>query len=105
MSNDLFSILYALIMNSLRNSLIIVSDYRLDDRYSMPGRGKGFFLYHLCPDQLRGPPSLLSIWYWGSFVVGKARPGLEADQSLPYSAKVKNEKDLYFLSPLVPAWR
>jgi hypothetical protein len=26
------------------NSVIIVSDYTLDDRGSIPGRGKGFFL-------------------------------------------------------------
>jgi len=30
----------------------IVSDCRLDYRGSIPGRGKGFFLYPLCPDQL-----------------------------------------------------
>jgi hypothetical protein len=30
----------------------IVSDYGLDDRGSIPGRGKGFFLSPLCPDRL-----------------------------------------------------
>jgi hypothetical protein len=30
----------------------IVSDYGLDDRGSIPGRGKGYFLYPLCPDRL-----------------------------------------------------
>jgi hypothetical protein len=28
------------------------SDYRLDERGSIPGRGKEFFLQPLCPDQL-----------------------------------------------------
>jgi hypothetical protein len=34
------------------SSVSIVPDYRLGDRGSIPGRGKGFFLYPLCPDQL-----------------------------------------------------
>jgi hypothetical protein len=43
----------------------IVSDYGLDGLGSIPGRGKGFFLYPLCPDRLWGPPSLLSNGYRG----------------------------------------
>jgi hypothetical protein len=34
---------------------------------SIPGRDKGFFLWPLCPDQLWGPPSLLSNGYSGGF--------------------------------------
>jgi hypothetical protein len=45
----------------------IVSDYKLYDRCSIPGSGKGLFLYSLRPDQLWGPPSRLSNWYWGFF--------------------------------------
>jgi hypothetical protein len=41
-----------------------------------PERGKGFLLYPLCPDQLSGPPSLLSDVYQGSFPRGKARLGV-----------------------------
>jgi hypothetical protein len=64
---------------------------RPGDRDSIPGRGKGFFLYPLCPDRLWGPPSLLSNGYRGSFPRGKARPGRDADHSPPSSVEVKNE--------------
>jgi hypothetical protein len=49
----------------------LVSDYRLAGWSSIPGRGRGFFLYPLCP--LWGPPSLLSNGYRGSFPEGKKR--------------------------------
>jgi hypothetical protein len=48
----------------------IVSDCGLDDRGSIPGGGKGFFLYPLCPDRLWVPPSLLYNGYRGSFPQG-----------------------------------
>jgi hypothetical protein len=35
----------------------------------------------------------------------KARPGRDADHSHPSSAEVKNEYELYLLSPHVPPWR
>jgi len=35
----------------------------------------------LCPDQLWGPPSLLSNGYWGSISLGKSRPGRDANHS------------------------
>jgi hypothetical protein len=41
----------------------------------------------------------------GPFHWGKARPGRDADHSPPSSAEVMNEQELYFLSPLEPAWR
>jgi hypothetical protein len=58
---------------SFGSSVSIVSDYRLDDQGSILGRGKGFFLYSLCPDRLWGSPSLLSNGYWGSFRVKRVR--------------------------------
>jgi hypothetical protein len=39
-------------------------------RGSITGRGKGFFLYLLCSDQLSGPASLLFKGYRGSFPWG-----------------------------------
>jgi hypothetical protein len=68
-----------------------VSDYGLDDRGSIPGRGKGFFLSPLCPDRLWGPPNLLYNGYRGSFPRGKARPGRDADHSPPSNAEAKNQ--------------
>jgi hypothetical protein len=41
----------------------------------------------------------------GPFPGGKARPGRDADHSPPSSAEVKNEQELYLLSPHAPAWR
>jgi hypothetical protein len=40
----------------------------------------------------------------GSFPGGKARSGRDADHSPPSSAEVKNEQELYLLSPHVPPW-
>jgi hypothetical protein len=42
------------------SSVSLVSGYGLDDRGSIPGRGKP-----LCPDRLWGPPSLLYSGYRG----------------------------------------
>jgi hypothetical protein len=64
---------------------------RPGDRGSIPGRGKEFFLYPLCPDRLWGPPSLLYNGYRGSFPRGKEQLGREADHSPPSSAEVGNE--------------
>jgi hypothetical protein len=77
----------------------IVPDYRLDDRGSIPGRIIWFFLQLLCPDQLWGPPSLLSNGYWESFLGGKARPGRDADHThhLVPSSKMSRS---YSSSPL-----
>jgi hypothetical protein len=55
----------------------IVSDYRLDDRGPIRGRGRGFFF--------------CSMGTGGPFPGGKARPGRDADHSPPSSAEVKYE--------------
>jgi hypothetical protein len=39
------------------------------------------------------------------FPAGKARPRRDADHSSTSSAEVKNEQELYFLSPLEHTWR
>jgi hypothetical protein len=43
----------------------IATGYGLDGQGSISGRGKRFFSTPQHPGQLRGPPSLLSNWYWG----------------------------------------
>jgi len=52
-------------------------------------QGQGFFSSQLCPDQLWGPLSFLSIGYWGLFPLGKGLSH-EADQSPLSIAEVKN---------------
>jgi hypothetical protein len=56
------------------SSVSIMTDYGLDDWDSIPSRDKAFFFWPLYPDQLWGPPSLLSNRYWVSFSHGKAWP-------------------------------
>jgi hypothetical protein len=41
----------------------------------------------------------------GSFPGDNSRPGRDADHSPPSSAEVKNEYELYILSPQAPPWR
>jgi hypothetical protein len=41
----------------------------------------------------------------GPFPGAKARPGRDADHSPPSSAEVKNEQELYLLSPQTPSRR
>jgi hypothetical protein len=71
--------------------ICIISLLTTGDRDSIPGRGKGFFLYPLCLDQLWDPPSLLYNVYRGSFPRDKARLMRDADHSTPSSAEVVNE--------------
>jgi hypothetical protein len=74
------------------NSVIIVSDYKLDVWGLIPDRGRGFFFWPLRPARLGGPPRLLSKGYRGGggpSPGGKEQSGRDADHSS--SAKVKNE--------------
>jgi hypothetical protein len=41
-----------IILNGWAISVSVVCDYRLKDKGSIPGRGKGFFLYPLCSEHL-----------------------------------------------------
>jgi hypothetical protein len=47
------------------SSVGVVSHYGLDYQGSITSRVKEFFMQPLCPDQLLGPPSLLSGGYRG----------------------------------------
>jgi hypothetical protein len=67
----------------------IVSDYRLDNWDLIPNKGKGFFLYPLCPDQLWGSPPVPT-GAGGPFPRGTEQLGHDADHSYLPSAEVKN---------------
>jgi hypothetical protein len=66
-----------------------VSDYGLDDRGSIPGGGKGFFV---CVKTGSGAhPTSCTMGTGGPFPGDKARPGRDADHSPLSSADVENE--------------
>jgi hypothetical protein len=84
------------------SSVSAVSGCGLDDRaieVRSLAEAEGFFLYPLCPDRLWGPLSLLYKGTGGPFPGAKARSGRDADHSPPSSAEVKNEWELYLVSP------
>jgi hypothetical protein len=54
------------------SSAVIMTGYRLDGRGSIPSRDKRYFFSPQCPDQLWGPPTLLSSGYWGLFLQRKS---------------------------------
>jgi hypothetical protein len=58
-----------------------MSDYRLDDRGSIPAKGSSS---GLC---VQTSPEA----HPASFTMGKGRPGRDADRSPPSSAEVKND--------------
>jgi hypothetical protein len=88
---------------SWSSSVSVVSDYWLDDRGSIPGRGKGFSLTSVSSPVLR-PTQPPMQWAPGSFPQGKVRLGREADHWPQRSDEIQNEQELYLLSPLAPAW-
>jgi hypothetical protein len=81
------------------NSVRTVSDYRLDDRRSIPSGGKELFLYPLCPDQLWCPPSLLSYGHRGSFPRCKSQPAHEADHSSHLEPKSRMSRSYTYSPP------
>jgi hypothetical protein len=80
---------FSAVYSDIRASLY--SDgYGLDDRSSIPGRGKGFLSSPQRPDRLWDPPIILHNLYLWLFSPGVNRPDREADHSLPSFAVVKN---------------
>jgi hypothetical protein len=82
-----------------------VSDYGLVDRGSIPDSGRGFFFYPCVQTGSGAHPASYSMGTGGPFPGGKARSGSDADHSPLSSAEVKNEQELYLLSPHAPPWR
>jgi hypothetical protein len=79
----------------------IATGYRLDDQ-GVRARvlvGSRIFTSPHCPDQLWGPPKLLSNGYWGAFSPGVKQLGHEADHSPPTIAEVKKMR-IYTDSPI-----
>jgi hypothetical protein len=83
-----------------------VSEYRLDDRGSIPDRPNGFFSSNLrVQTSSEAHPASYPMGTRVLSPEGKAWPGRDADHSPPSNAKVNNEYELYFLSSLAPALR
>jgi hypothetical protein len=78
--------------------LSIMSDYRLDDRGSIPDRGKDFTSSLCVQTSSWIPPSLLNNGYRGSFPGGKVRSGRDADHS-PYLVSRSRMSRSYTSSP------
>jgi hypothetical protein len=62
-------IIVAVFVVSRDSSLGIATGYELDDRGSIPGRGK-IFLFSIAYRPALGPTGLLSNGYWGRFPWG-----------------------------------
>jgi hypothetical protein len=88
-------------------SVSIVSGYGLDDRaieVRSPAKAKGFTC-SLCVKTRSGAhPASCTKDTEDPFPGAKARPERDADHSLPPSAKVENEWEVYLLSPQAPSW-
>jgi hypothetical protein len=85
-----------------------VSDYGLDDRAIevRSPTGAEDFSSSACVKTVSGAhPASYPMGTGSSFPGGKARPGRDADHSPPSSTEVKNEYELYLLSPHLPPWR
>jgi hypothetical protein len=80
-----------------------VSDYGLDDRAIEVRSPTGAENFSSSPCIQTGSGAHLASYPMGTrgpFPGGKARPGCDADHSLPSSAEVKYEWELYLLSPM-----
>jgi hypothetical protein len=87
-------------------SVDIVSDYGLGDRGSIPCRGKRILLLASMSRsalRLTQPPVQ---WVSGVLSPGLKRGwGVTLTTQSHLSAAVKDEQELYFLSPKAPSWR
>jgi hypothetical protein len=85
----------SLIYNKSWDSVVgIATSYRLHNRRAEVRvlKGSRIFSSRNHPDQLWGPPNLLSNGYWGGVSVGVKRPGREADHSPLTSADAEVKK-------------
>jgi hypothetical protein len=68
-----------------------VSDYGLDDRISIPDRGRDFSSNPCVQTGSGANPASYPVGTGGPFPGGKARPGRDADHSPPSSAESQYE--------------
>jgi hypothetical protein len=88
----LYAFLFGLVTNgNWGSSVSIVSNYRLDDRGSIPGRAKDFSSSICVQTSSEAHPASCTMGTGGPFPGGKARPGRDADLSPLSSADVENE--------------
>jgi hypothetical protein len=94
------------LVGSRGSSGSIMSDYGLDDRGSIPDRGRGFFFLAPASRPALGPAQPPIQWVPGVLSTGVKRGrGVTLTTHPPSSAEVKYEQELYLLSPHVPPWR
>jgi hypothetical protein len=88
----LFAIFFKLRVDWSRGSSgSIVSDYGLDDRGSIPDRGREFFFSPCVQTGSGAYPASYPMGTGGPIPGDKARPGRDANHSLPSSAEVTYE--------------
>jgi hypothetical protein len=106
--NALIVVGYSLFCNIVTgpgSSGSIVTDYGIDDRaiqFRSPAEARGFFLQPLCPDQLWGPPSLLSSGYRGSSPQGVKRGRGVMLTTHPHLVPRSRMSRSYTSSPVAP---
>jgi len=88
------SYVYQLLKRSRGSSVSLVSGYRLDDRATrvrFPAKGKCFSSILCVQTGSAAHQISYPVVTGGHFPGGKARPGRDANHSLPSSAEIENE--------------
>jgi hypothetical protein len=88
-------------VRSRDSSVGIATDYVLDGRDLIPGRGKRFLSIPQCPEPDLGATLPRIQWVPGALSPGVKRHGCEADHSPRSSAEVKNVGYILQLPPYV----
>jgi hypothetical protein len=99
---------YSSLFNNVNNTEMLSqyrSDYRMDDRGLIPSRSEGFFSSSLCVQT--GSEAHPASYPAGTEVLSpgvKHGHGVMLNTSPPSNAEVKNESEIYLLSPQVPPY-
>jgi hypothetical protein len=98
------SLMHFLLCMSWGGSFSIVSDYRLGTWGAISSGGREFFSSLYVQTGSGAHPASCTVGTGNPIPGVKAWPGYDTDHSSPSSAKVKNELELYVLSPQVLPW-